>query len=71
MPNIPNFSNFSNIPNIPNFSNFSNIPNIPNFSNIPNGKKCYYCDGKSCSNIMDCSGSQDRCIKGTGEDLEK
>uniref|UniRef100_A0A671QGA0 UPAR/Ly6 domain-containing protein n=1 Tax=Sinocyclocheilus anshuiensis TaxID=1608454 RepID=A0A671QGA0_9TELE len=29
---------------------------------VSNGKKCYYCDEKSCSNIMSCSGSEDGCI---------
>ncbi|XP_058614918.1 urokinase plasminogen activator surface receptor-like [Onychostoma macrolepis] len=29
---------------------------------VPNGMKCYYCDEKSCSNIMGCSGSEDGCI---------
>ncbi|ROJ30638.1 hypothetical protein DPX16_3886 [Anabarilius grahami] len=40
----------------------SNVPNFPNVPNIPNGKKCYYCVGNSCSNIMDCSGTADRCF---------
>ncbi|XDV38261.1 hypothetical protein PO909_007705 [Leuciscus waleckii] len=51
--------NIFTVPSIP-------IPNPP----IPNGKRCYYCIGQSCLNIMDCSGGQDRCIKGTGENLE-
>ncbi|XP_067307631.1 uncharacterized protein [Pseudorasbora parva] len=32
-------------------------------TNTPNGNKCYYCDYRSCSNILSCSGSEDRCFK--------
>ncbi|XP_077050385.1 uncharacterized protein LOC143699310 [Siphateles boraxobius] len=35
-------------------------------SNIPNGNKCYYCDGQNCSKELSCSGSQDSCITSTG-----
>ncbi|XP_073679975.1 urokinase plasminogen activator surface receptor-like [Garra rufa] len=34
-------------------------------STDPNGKKCYYCNGQNCSNILTCAGSQDRCITAT------
>ncbi|XP_059398595.1 uncharacterized protein LOC132130798 [Carassius carassius] len=43
-----------------------NLQDAPDPSNVPNGKKCYYCDEKSCSNILSCSGSEDRCFKATG-----
>ncbi|XP_058613807.1 urokinase plasminogen activator surface receptor-like [Onychostoma macrolepis] len=40
-----------------------NAQDAPDASNVPNGKTCYSCDGKSCSNIVSCSGSEDRCFK--------
>ncbi|XP_050949649.1 urokinase plasminogen activator surface receptor-like [Labeo rohita] len=43
-----------------------NILDAPDPSNVPNGKTCYSCDEKSCSNILSCSGSEDRCLKATG-----
>ncbi|XP_026064200.1 phospholipase A2 inhibitor and Ly6/PLAUR domain-containing protein-like [Carassius auratus] len=43
-----------------------NVQDAPDPSNVPNGKTCYYCDEKSCSNILKCSGSEDRCIKASG-----
>ncbi|XP_050949764.1 phospholipase A2 inhibitor and Ly6/PLAUR domain-containing protein-like [Labeo rohita] len=30
-------------------------------NNAPNGMMCYYCNGQSCSNKLNCSGSEDRC----------
>ncbi|XP_056302517.1 urokinase plasminogen activator surface receptor-like [Danio aesculapii] len=32
----------------------------------PNGNTCYTCDEKSCSNVLKCSGSEDRCITAKG-----
>uniref|UniRef100_A0A672KY89 Snake toxin/toxin-like domain-containing protein n=2 Tax=Sinocyclocheilus grahami TaxID=75366 RepID=A0A672KY89_SINGR len=42
-----------------------NDQDAPEPSDVPNGKKCYYCDGESCLNILSCSGSEERCFKGT------
>ncbi|XP_059363306.1 urokinase plasminogen activator surface receptor-like [Carassius carassius] len=42
-----------------------NIQDAPDPSSVPNGKTCYSCDEKSCSNILNCSGSEDRCFKAT------
>ncbi|XP_048054002.1 prostate stem cell antigen-like isoform X2 [Megalobrama amblycephala] len=39
-----------------------NLQDAPDPSNVPNGKKCYYCDGLTCSNTLSCSGDDDRCI---------
>uniref|UniRef100_A0A8C2JVP2 UPAR/Ly6 domain-containing protein n=1 Tax=Cyprinus carpio TaxID=7962 RepID=A0A8C2JVP2_CYPCA len=44
-----------------------NVQDAPDPSLIPNGKMCYSCDGQNCSNILRCSGSEDRCIKATGQ----
>ncbi|XP_067279883.1 urokinase plasminogen activator surface receptor-like [Pseudorasbora parva] len=36
-------------------------------SNTNNGNKCYFCDfTKNCSNTVSCSGTEDLCIKATG-----
>ncbi|XP_039513319.1 urokinase plasminogen activator surface receptor-like [Pimephales promelas] len=43
-----------------------NVQDAPDPSNIPNGKQCFSCDDKSCSNTVSCSGTEDRCIKATG-----
>ncbi|KAK2872355.1 hypothetical protein QQF64_018048 [Cirrhinus molitorella] len=43
-----------------------NVQDAPDPSNVPNGKKCYSCDEKSCSNILSCSKTEDRCFTATG-----
>ncbi|XP_056302520.1 urokinase plasminogen activator surface receptor-like [Danio aesculapii] len=44
-----------------------NVQDAPDPSTgTPNGNTCYSCDGNSCSNVLKCSGSEDRCIKATG-----
>ncbi|XP_067232157.1 urokinase plasminogen activator surface receptor-like isoform X1 [Chanodichthys erythropterus] len=48
-----------------------NLQDADPSSNIPNGNKCFSCDGQSCSNIVTCLGTEDRCVKATGEKLEK
>ncbi|XP_026089874.1 urokinase plasminogen activator surface receptor-like [Carassius auratus] len=47
-------------------TDFCNAQDSPDPStNAPNGKTCYSCNGTSCSNLMICSGSEDRCFEAT------
>ncbi|XP_048012009.1 urokinase plasminogen activator surface receptor-like [Megalobrama amblycephala] len=44
-----------------------NVKDAPDPSTtVPNGKTCYTCDDKSCSKVLSCTGSEDRCIAATG-----
>ncbi|KAF1382132.1 hypothetical protein PFLUV_G00161270 [Perca fluviatilis] len=36
----------------------------------PNGKQCYYCDGLTCTNILNCEGNEDYCFSITGSQGE-
>uniref|UniRef100_A0A8C1YGG5 Lymphocyte antigen 6 family member M5 n=1 Tax=Cyprinus carpio TaxID=7962 RepID=A0A8C1YGG5_CYPCA len=46
-----------------------NVRDAPDPSIDSNGKKCYSCDGKNCSNTVSCSGSEDHCITSVGHSL--
>ncbi|ROJ30556.1 hypothetical protein DPX16_1535 [Anabarilius grahami] len=46
-------------------TDFCNAKDPDPRKNTPNGNKCYYCDDQSCSNILSCSGTEDRCLTST------
>ncbi|XP_059381485.1 urokinase plasminogen activator surface receptor-like [Carassius carassius] len=39
-----------------------NVQDAPDPRTDSNGKKCYFCNGKNCSNTVSCSGGEDHCI---------
>ncbi|XP_026089875.1 urokinase plasminogen activator surface receptor-like [Carassius auratus] len=47
-------------------ANLCNSLDAPDPPTVPNGNKCFSCIGDSCSNSVNCSGTEDRCFKATG-----
>ncbi|XP_043090240.1 ly6/PLAUR domain-containing protein 6B-like [Puntigrus tetrazona] len=48
-----------------------NNRDAPDPSNVPNGKKCYTCEGTNCSKTLSCSGNEDNCFTATASHGEQ
>ncbi|KAM4736594.1 urokinase plasminogen activator surface receptor-like [Anableps anableps] len=44
-------------------SELCNTKDVSEPKSIPNGKKCYSCEGEQCTRTLNCEGDQDYCIK--------
>ncbi|XP_012710977.2 urokinase plasminogen activator surface receptor [Fundulus heteroclitus] len=44
-------------------SDLCNTKHVSDPKSIPNGKKCYSCEGQKCTKTLNCEGDQDYCIK--------
>uniref|UniRef100_A0A3Q2QH75 Plasminogen activator, urokinase receptor n=1 Tax=Fundulus heteroclitus TaxID=8078 RepID=A0A3Q2QH75_FUNHE len=44
-------------------SDLCNTKHVSEPKSIPNGKKCYSCEGQQCTRTLNCEGDQDYCIE--------